>query len=44
MRKAIADCFHYVIHLRRTGELRHVSEIVEIKGFKYGDYVLNRVF
>ena len=44
MRKAIADCFHYVIHLRRTGELRHVSEVVEIKGFKDGDYVLNRVF
>ncbi|MGF6768583.1 pilus assembly protein CpaF [Paraburkholderia sp. GAS199] len=44
MRKAIADCFHYVIHLRRTGELRHLSEIVEIKGFKDGDYVLNRVF
>ncbi|MGF6735547.1 pilus assembly protein CpaF [Paraburkholderia youngii] len=44
MRKAIADCFHFVIHLRRTGELRHVSEIVEIKGFKDGDYVLNRVF
>lgn len=44
MRKSIADCFHYVIHMRRTGELRHVSEIVEIKGFKDGDYVLNRVF
>ncbi|MFL9995294.1 ATPase, T2SS/T4P/T4SS family [Paraburkholderia sediminicola] len=44
MRKSIADCFNYVIHLRRTGELRHVSEIVEIKGFKDGDYVLNRVF
>jgi len=44
MRKAIADCFHYVIHLRRTGELRHVSEIVEIKGFQNGDYILNRVF
>jgi Flp pilus assembly CpaF family ATPase len=44
MRKAIADCFHYVIHLRRTGELRHISEIVEIKGFKDGDYILNRVF
>jgi Flp pilus assembly CpaF family ATPase len=44
MRKAIADCFNYVIHLRRTGEMRHVSEIVEITGFKDGDYVLNRVF
>ncbi|MCI0150974.1 Flp pilus assembly complex ATPase component TadA [Paraburkholderia sediminicola] len=44
MRKSIADCFNYVIHLRRTGEMRHVSEIVEIKGFKDGDYVLNRVF
>jgi pilus assembly protein CpaF len=44
MRKSIADCFHYVIHMRRTGELRHISEIVEIKGFKDGDYILNRVF
>ncbi|AEA65864.1 CpaF family protein [Burkholderia gladioli] len=44
MRKAIADCFHYVIHLRRTGELRHVSEVLAIKGFKDGDYVLERVF
>ncbi|HDR9085994.1 conjugal transfer protein TrbB [Burkholderia vietnamiensis] len=44
MRKAIAECFHYVIHLRRTGELRHVSEVLAIKGFKDGDYVLERVF
>ncbi|MBN3776608.1 CpaF family protein [Burkholderia sp. Ac-20345] len=44
MRKAIADCFHYVIHLRRTGELRHVSEVLAIKGFKDWDYVLERVF
>jgi pilus assembly protein CpaF len=44
IRKSIADCFNYVIHLRRTGEMRHVSEIVEIKGFKDGDYVLDRVF
>jgi pilus assembly protein CpaF len=44
MRKNIAECFHYVVHLKRTGELRHVSEIVEIKGFKNDDYILNRVF
>ncbi|HDR9060586.1 TPA: CpaF family protein [Burkholderia vietnamiensis] len=44
MRKAIADCFNYVIHMRRTGDLRHVSEVLEIKGFKDGDYVLKRVF
>jgi pilus assembly protein CpaF len=44
MRKAVADCFHYVIHLRRTGELRHISEILEIRGFKDGDYILKRVF
>jgi len=44
MRKNIADCFHYVVHLKRTGELRHISEIVEIKGFKDDDYILNRVF
>lgn len=46
MRKSIADCFNYVIHMKRRkdGGLRHISEIVEIKGFKDGDYVLNRVF
>ncbi|WP_459570257.1 ATPase, T2SS/T4P/T4SS family, partial [Cupriavidus sp. 8B] len=44
MRKLIAECFHYVLHLRRTGEMRHVSEILEIQGFKQGDYVVNRVF
>ncbi len=44
MRKLIAECFHYVLHLRRTGEMRHVSEILEIQGFKNNDYVVNRVF
>jgi pilus assembly protein CpaF len=44
LRKNIASCFHYVVHLRRTGELRHVSEILEIKGFRDGDYILKRVF
>ncbi|TDN59034.1 ATPase, T2SS/T4P/T4SS family [Paraburkholderia sp. BL10I2N1] len=44
MRKAVADCFHYVVHMKRTGELRHISEIVEIKGFRDGDYILKRVF
>ncbi|CAE6963104.1 CpaF family protein [Paraburkholderia domus] len=44
MRKNIADCFNYVVHLKRTGELRHVSEIVEIQGFQDNDYILNRVF
>jgi pilus assembly protein CpaF len=44
LRKNIASCFHYVVHLRRTGELRHISEILEIKGFRDGDYILNRVF
>lgn len=44
MRKLIADCFHYVVHMRRTGEMRHVSEILEMKGFANNDYVLKRVF
>jgi pilus assembly protein CpaF len=44
LRKNIASCFHYVVHLRRTGELRHVSEILEIKGFSDGDYILKRIF
>jgi pilus assembly protein CpaF len=44
LRKNIASCFHYVVHLRRTGELRHISEILEIQGFRDGDYILKRVF
>lgn len=44
MRKLIAECFHYVVHMRRTGEMRHVSEILEIQGFNNNDYVVNRVF
>lgn len=44
MRKLIAECFNYVIHMRRTGEMRHVSEIIEIKGFRNGDYDIDRVF
>ncbi|EIM98702.1 type II secretion system protein E [Paraburkholderia hospita] len=44
MRKNIADCFNYVVHFKRTGELRHVSEILEIRGFRNNDYDLRRVF
>jgi pilus assembly protein CpaF len=44
MRKNIADCFNYVVHFRRTGEMRHISEIVEIRGFRNNDYDLQRVF
>jgi Flp pilus assembly CpaF family ATPase len=44
LRKNIADCFHYVVHLRRSGELRHISEILEIRGVENGEYILKRVF
>ncbi|SOE97533.1 Pilus assembly protein, ATPase of CpaF family [Burkholderia sp. D7] len=44
MRKNIADCFNYVVHFRRTGEMRHISEIVEIRGFRNNHYDLHRVF
>jgi pilus assembly protein CpaF len=44
MRKNIADCFNYVVHFRRTGEMRHISEILEIRGFRNNDYDLRRVF
>lgn len=43
MRKLIADCIHYVVHMKRTGEMRHISEIIEIKGFDK-DYEIKRVF
>jgi pilus assembly protein CpaF len=44
MRKHIADCFNYVVHFKRTDEMRHVSEILEIRGFRNNDYDLRRVF
>lgn len=44
MRKLIADCIHYVVHMKRSGEMRHVSEIIEIKGFRNNDYEIKRVF
>ncbi|MFP3756329.1 ATPase, T2SS/T4P/T4SS family [Cupriavidus sp. SIMBA_020] len=44
MRKLVADCIHYVIHMKRTGEMRHVSEILEVKGIRGNDYVVERVF
>lgn len=44
MRKLIAECFHYVVHMRRHGETRHISEVVEIQGFDDKDYILKRVF
>jgi hypothetical protein len=30
--------------MRRTGEMRHVSEILEIQGYANNDYVIKRVF
>jgi pilus assembly protein CpaF len=44
LRQNIASCFHYVVHMKRTGELRHLSEILEVRGFENGDYILKRVF
>jgi Flp pilus assembly CpaF family ATPase len=44
MRRLIAESFQYVIHMKRSGELRHVSEILEIKGISDNDYVTQRVF
>jgi pilus assembly protein CpaF len=44
LRENIASCFNYVVHLKRTGELRHVSEILEIRGAENGHYILKRVF
>jgi pilus assembly protein CpaF len=44
LRENIASCFHYVVHMKRTGELRHVSEILEVRGAHDGDYILERVF
>ena len=44
VRRNVAACFDYVLHMRRTGEMRHLSEIVEIRGVRHDEYVLERVF
>ncbi|MCP3712471.1 Flp pilus assembly complex ATPase component TadA [Paraburkholderia sp. CNPSo 3274] len=44
LRQNIASCFNYVVHLKRTGEMRHLSEILEVRGYDNGDYILKRVF
>lgn len=44
LRENIASCFNYVVHMKRTGELRHVSEILEVRGADNGNYNLKRVF
>lgn len=44
LRENIAGCINYVVHMRRTGEMRHVSEILEVRGADNGDYLLKRVF
>ena len=44
LRQNIASCFHYVVHMKRTGEMRHLSEILEVRGYDNGDYILKRVF
>jgi len=32
------------VHMKRTGEMRHLSEILEVRGYDNGDYILKRVF
>ncbi|SPS02322.1 CpaF family protein [Cupriavidus taiwanensis] len=44
MRRLIADCIHYVVHMKRSGDMRVLSEIIEIKGFRNNDYEFQRVF
>lgn len=44
IRQAISRCFSYVIHIQRESSRRYVSEVLAVKGFKDGDYVLERVF
>ncbi|MBG0880356.1 Flp pilus assembly complex ATPase component TadA [Burkholderia sp. 9775_39] len=44
IRHAISRCFSYVIHIQRENGRRYVSEVLAVKGFKDGDYVLERVF
>jgi len=44
MRKTVAEAINYVIHFRKSGELRHVSEILEVRGYDERGYDLRRVF
>lgn len=37
----IADAVHVVVHIARTQEGRQVQEIIEVKGYKDGQYIIN---
>ena len=37
----IADAVHVVVHIARTNEGRQVQEIIEVKGYKDGQYIIN---
>lgn len=37
----IADAVHVVVHIARTNEGRQVQEIIEVKGYKDGLYIIN---
>ncbi|GJG97761.1 CpaF family protein [Cupriavidus pauculus] len=40
MRRLIAECFDAVIHMRRAGEHRYISEVAEIHGIHENEYRL----
>jgi type IV secretion system protein VirB11 len=37
----IGDAVHVVVHIARTNEGRQVQEIIEVKGYKDGQYIIN---
>jgi len=37
----IADAVHVAVHIARTQEGRQVQEIIEVKGYKDGQYIIN---
>lgn len=44
MRMQIASCIDYVVHLRRSGCRRYVSEIILVEGYRNGTYATERIF
>jgi type IV secretion system protein VirB11 len=39
----IGEAVHVVVHIARTQEGRRVQEIIEVSGYKDGQYIFNRL-
>lgn len=44
IRMQIASCITHVVHIKRDGNRRFISEILAVEGYRSGDYICKRIF